>query len=332
MLNISISKTQRLLVQRWFCALSLGVTSLFAVMTLASSFMIASLTGMGLFALSLGALYFIQKNHIETQRGNYRKLNLRISKEKKILRIIEKIAKKLHLPLPFIKIKHPGEKVSLSAAVLGFPFAPTLFLSAELITVFQQGMGQHSFEALVAHELSHLKHADPQTDYVLNALRIGLIFCLTIVLMNVFYLSLFSTLFSLAKLSVFLLCSEVTYAGYCRAKEKQADMTALSIVKNPQSVIRFIYDHYLQYLFYGKLVFENQFAGETQIISADAQVAKILKCTHKKLTNKTYINIYKRLQQAQGEQTIAGCFVQAQTWLNTHPTLVERESIIRNGC
>ncbi|MBS0288080.1 MAG: M48 family metalloprotease [Proteobacteria bacterium] len=316
---LSFTSETQVFMQKWFCALSLGLSCGLSLISLPLMLSTCAI-GLGIFAVSISTLLFFE---IE----DYRPLDLRKAKEKLILNIVKEIAKKLNLPIPMIKIEKAQSTVNISAAVSGFPYEPTLYLSDELIDVFSKGYTQNSFEALVAHELSHLKHADPQINFILAALKMTIIFCIPILLVSTSLYSL-SLLFSLSKLSVFLLGSEIAFAGFCRAKEKQADLSALHIVKDQQSVIRFIYDNYLQYLFYGKLVLENAFAGQTHILSDDPEVAKILKQTHRKLSNKTFIPIYKRLQQAQGVSAVS--FInKAKTWLNTHPTLSERETCIK---
>lgn len=258
-------------------------------------------------------------------------LDISNTKEKKIIRIIRVLSNRIGVASPSLQIvKASSPEVNLEAGLIGFPHENILFISADLVKVYQKGLTAASFKALLAHELCHLKQQDPWLCFLLYGAKITL-YILGILSLCFSPIATLSLLQTVATSCVLILSLELFYAGFSRAKESLADLGAVDMTQNPKSVVRFIYDNYLQYLYWGKLVLENERASQTHFTELSDEVQAILKIKHRQLTSRTFRRIYHHLDKNARDEVELAPHVQFKnyclTWFNTHPTIKERTMI-----
>ncbi|MBI2791769.1 MAG: M48 family metalloprotease [Gammaproteobacteria bacterium] len=300
-------------------------------------------------ALWYGISLIIASFHLRHQVGifelsknsKYRKLNAKNSKESKIRHSVNNLCLKLKISKPDIYIEfNESNEPLLRAFAIGWPFRHQLAISADLLKIYLNGLTHQSFEALLAHEMNHIKNADSAlgaVDSILsNTFKTLFVLCLF------FSPSIFSLpILVLASLG---LINELASAMLIRSQELLADSGALTITQKPQAMKRFLYDLYLQYLHWGRIVIENKYACERWLMTNDPKQINQIKSLHRQLSVHNYQNLYDSFVAVDQQEHInsavnssllwqAPQFIYTRlkdlketsfTWLNTHPTVNER--------
>lgn len=273
------------------------------------------------FLLASAALIYIFNRGVP-DLGFKQKIHLKNSKLKIVSLLIADLCKKLAISQPpLVVLNKLDANVNLDACVQGFPLPDALFLSEDLLKIYKKKLTKSSMQALLAHELSHLKQQDPIFIFILNSLRVSL-YTMSILFLVCSHMPLW---WSLSLSLMLVLAQELFYAGFCRAKEALADLNAIKITNTP-SVVRFIYDRYLQYLQWGKLVIENEFAAQTHFVGLSKDLETHLKGCYQKLTASNFRDTYHALEATTLQEKGILCQFQnhCKSWFNTHPTIRER--------
>jgi Zn-dependent protease with chaperone function len=140
------------------------------------------------------------------------------------------------------------------------------------------------------------------------------------------------------------LVNELAGAMLSRSQELIADNGALKITQKPQAMKRFLYDLYLQYMRWGRIVIENKYARERWLMTNDLKDINQIKSLYRQLTVHNYQNLYDSFVKVDRQEHInsavnssllwqAPQFIYTRlkdlketsfTWFNTHPTVNER--------
>ncbi len=322
------SRRQKLNFQKWSCFCAVFFSAFLQAQYLSLCVPASVVSIIVPLALLFSFFLIFVLNLYEKKLSITNKLDISNNKEMQLSRIVRMLSNKIGVISPSVEIvKATLPKVNLEAGIIGFPHEKTLFISADLLKVYQNGLTAASLKALIAHELSHLKQHDPLVCFMLYGAKITLYF-LVIFSLSFSPIGTLALLQSVATSCVLILSQELFYAGFSRAKESLADLGAIDITRNPLSVVRFIYDNYLQYLYWGKLVLENERASQTHFTELSAEMQALLKIKHRELTSRNFRKIYHFLEKNARDEVEIAPHVQLKkyclTWFNTHPTIKER--------
>ncbi len=279
-----------------------------------------------LFSTCLFSLILLEQREINAQISQSRVLNLQSAKEKKLKLLVDDLARKIGVELPTIYVKNRNKSISLEVMICGFLFNNILFISQETLIVYQKRLTQESVKALIAHELSHLKNHDHFLSLILNTIRV------MSASLGIFILIRNSALGLFFVLSGVILSQMLLYAAFTRAQEYVADFYSYFFTQNPNAVKRFIYDRYLQFLYFGKYVIENECASQADLTGLSVESKACLKSLYRSLSCEAYQSIYANLKSlAQDNCAPNGVVQHLFTWLNSHPTIDERVSHIEQA-
>ncbi len=292
---------------------------------------------MSLFLVNAAILYYIS-----FPNRNQRSLNLDNELEAHIYHCVETYSRKLGITPPRISIHICADHdIKLEMESIGFPFEQQLVMTQDWLEVLNHGMSKASFSGLIAHELGHLKHHDALFSLINTSLRLAVMqtLCLSFA-MAIYFLGTMPLVMMgvVAFMCVITLSVELLVGFFNRAIEKQADLVSVDLTGNPKATKQFIYDLYLQFLYFGKLVTQNEWAGRMETTQISSSLVNDLKAKHAQLSELNASDVFDELQAiAKPPVSNKTAFNltelknRALTWLNTHPYVQERVDCIERS-
>ncbi len=336
----SFSVRTTVYLQKWLSFISIiGCNALILVMGsclgLSAFWLGSGLIGLVLF--SAGVLFYAS-----FPNRNQRLLNLDNEHEAYIYHCVETYSRKLGISPPRVIIHICAHNdIKLEMESIGFPFEQQLVMTQDWLEVLNHGLSQASFSALIAHELGHLKHHDTLLSLISSSLRFAVMqmLCLSFAMATYFLGTMpLATMAVVSVMCVITLSVELLVGLFNRAIEKQADLVSADITENPKATKQFIYDLYLQFLYFGKLVTQNEWAGRMETTQISPSLINDLKVKHAQLSELNASDVFDELQAiAKPPVSNKTAFSlpelknRALTWLNTHPYVHDRVDCIERA-
>ncbi len=284
-------------------------------------------------ALSSALIY--RKWHSTIKELQTREIDSTNLKEVSLEHLLSELTKKAQLSDVKLKILLDDEK-ELKFENLGWPYPLQIFVSSAVIESDGSGLSQTAIEALLAHELGHIQFYDFLFRQVLAFFV--LLFRLTLIpfLLGLGFLVYGGGITLGVFIGVSLFCSSLVLAQHLfdkltqRAREKLADSYAVRLT-SISNVVNSFYECFLQYLFWNKMVIENNFAQSCSYILSDSAKTYLQawQASMKPHPPKTVYLALRQKIQAILPMAAPQSVMPGATWFNNYPTLEERENALK---